>query len=200
MSSLLKANSISAATGTTVTIPSGTTLDIASGATLDTTGATVSGLTTGKVLQVVQTVKSDVFSTGARADSPVEITGLTASITPASSSNKILVMFSMSFGSSGSNNGHCFLYRDATVIQIGDADGSRPQSTKSWETSADWNQSAVNIVCVDSPATTSSVTYSVKIGGNGTATCYLNRSGRHLTTAFDDSTEASQVILMEIGA
>ena len=58
MASLLKANSISAATGTTVTIPSGTTLDIASGATLDTTGATVSGLTAnslpaGTVLQVV---------------------------------------------------------------------------------------------------------------------------------------------------
>ena len=43
MSSLLKANSISAATGTTVTIPSGTTLDIASGATIDATGATATG-------------------------------------------------------------------------------------------------------------------------------------------------------------
>tara|TARA_B100001142_G_scaffold141701_1_gene142938 strand:+ start:43 stop:579 length:537 start_codon:yes stop_codon:yes gene_type:complete len=38
MSSLLKANSISAATGTTVTIPSGTTLDIASGATIANSG------------------------------------------------------------------------------------------------------------------------------------------------------------------
>jgi hypothetical protein len=43
MSSLLKANSISAATGSTVTIPSGTTLDIASGATIDATGATATG-------------------------------------------------------------------------------------------------------------------------------------------------------------
>ena len=66
MSSEIKANKISPATGTaftlgdsgdTFTVPSGTTLDIASGATLDTTGATVSGLTTGKVLQVVQTFK-----------------------------------------------------------------------------------------------------------------------------------------------
>jgi len=43
MSSLLKTNSISAATGSTVTIPSGTTLDIASGATIDATGATITG-------------------------------------------------------------------------------------------------------------------------------------------------------------
>jgi len=43
MASLLKTNSISAATGTTVTIPSGTTLDIASGATIDATGATATG-------------------------------------------------------------------------------------------------------------------------------------------------------------
>ena len=33
--------------GDTMTVPSGATLDIASGATLDTTGATVTGLTTG---------------------------------------------------------------------------------------------------------------------------------------------------------
>ena len=39
MASLLKANSISAATGSTVTIPSGTTLDIASGATITNNGS-----------------------------------------------------------------------------------------------------------------------------------------------------------------
>jgi len=55
MSSELKTNKISPATGTalqisdsgdTTTIPSGATLDIASGATLDATGATVTGLST----------------------------------------------------------------------------------------------------------------------------------------------------------
>jgi len=59
MSSELKTNKVSPATGTaftlgdsgdTFTLPSGGTLDIASGATLDTTGATVSGLTTGALV------------------------------------------------------------------------------------------------------------------------------------------------------
>tara|TARA_R100000655_G_scaffold108253_1_gene159917 strand:- start:884 stop:1582 length:699 start_codon:yes stop_codon:yes gene_type:complete len=56
MSSEIKADKWSPASGTagtigdsgdTYTVPSGVTLDIASGATLDTTGATVTGLTTG---------------------------------------------------------------------------------------------------------------------------------------------------------
>src|SRR6056300_1421076 len=75
--------------GDTFSIPSGATLDIASGATLDATGATVSGLTTGKVLQVVQTVKSDTF-TGTSNGSEISVTGMSATITPTSSSSKIM--------------------------------------------------------------------------------------------------------------
>ena len=152
----------------------------------------------GKVLQVVQTVKTDVFSTGTLASSPVEITGLTASITPASSSNKILVTFSVSFSASSSNSGGIFLYRDSTLLHIGDADGSRPRITKAWETTNDWNQSAVVINYLDSPATTSSITYSLKIGGNGSVTNYVNRSGRDFNNANEDGRTASNVILMEI--
>ena len=90
MSSLLKANSISAATGTTVTIPSGTTLDIASGATLDTTGATVSGLTTGKVLQLQSAELAG--STDTTTSTSYIDTGLNISITPTASTSKIIVI------------------------------------------------------------------------------------------------------------
>jgi hypothetical protein len=51
----------------------------------------------GKVLQVVQTVKSDTFSSSSATF--VDITGLSASITPSSASNKILVMVSLNIGS-----------------------------------------------------------------------------------------------------
>ena len=190
MSSEVKVNKISPSSGTSIVIgDSGDTVSLGS-------GVSASGF--GKILQVLQTVKTDVFSTGAGANSPAEITGLTASITPASSSNKVLVMFSISLGSSSTNNGACFLYRDSTAIQIGDARGSRPRSSKNWETSNTWNQSEVTIVCLDSPSTTSSVTYSVKIGGNGSVTNYVNRSGRDTDGSTEDCTNASQVILMEI--
>ncbi len=70
MSSEIKADKWSPASGTsatigdsgdTYTVPSGVTLDVASGATLDTTGATVTGLTTGSLIKVAGTdVTSDV--------------------------------------------------------------------------------------------------------------------------------------------
>ena len=59
------------ASSDTVTVPSGAELDIASGATLDVngtidvTGATVTGLTTGKIGQVLQAQKTDTFTTSA---------------------------------------------------------------------------------------------------------------------------------------
>jgi len=179
-----------------INITSGNSLTIDSGATITNNGTNGGGF--GKVLQVVQTVKTDVFSTGVGSSSPVEITGLTASITPASSSNKILVMFSVSFSSSNLNAGGIFLYRDATVLHVGDASGVRPRITKGWGTNNTWNQSAVSVTYLDSPSTTSSITYSLKIGGNGTVTNYVNRSGRDNNGTNEDGRAASNVILMEI--
>ena len=49
--------------------------------------------TFGKILQVVSAHKSDTFSQATSAGVFYDITGLSASITPASSSNKILVLF-----------------------------------------------------------------------------------------------------------
>ena len=52
--STLETNLVQPSTGTTLTLgASGDTVDIPSGATLDVTGATVSGLSAGKVLQVL---------------------------------------------------------------------------------------------------------------------------------------------------
>ena len=62
----------------TITIgASGDTVDVPSGATLDVTGATVSGLTTGKVLQVVtgETTTNTQITSSSYAD-----TSLTANI------------------------------------------------------------------------------------------------------------------------
>src|SRR5210317_2509467 len=56
-------------------------------------GLSWAGVTTGKILQVVQASKTDTTST-ASVDSFVDL-GLSASITPASASNKVLVMVSI---------------------------------------------------------------------------------------------------------
>jgi hypothetical protein len=78
----------------------------------------------GKVLQVVQTVKSDTFSSSSATF--VDITGLSASITPSSASNKILVMVSLNIGSNDSGlRLMTKLFRDSTAVFIGDTAGSR---------------------------------------------------------------------------
>ena len=109
MSSELKTNKISPATGTalqisdsgdTTTIPSGATLDV--NGTLDVTGATVSGLTTGKVLQVVTNVVTDVVvsrtsSTWGEITSDTRVT-----ITPISSSSNLILMHTITYNQTGS--------------------------------------------------------------------------------------------------
>ena len=80
VSSELKTNKISPATGTTTTLgDSGDTIDIPSGATFDVTGATVTGLSAGKVLQVVSATKQDAFTT--TSTSYTDLTGLSVSLT-----------------------------------------------------------------------------------------------------------------------
>jgi hypothetical protein len=87
------------------------------------TGTLPSGnLPAGSILQVVQTYKTDVFST--TSESLVDITGMTASITPSSTSNKVLVFLNLAVGSSTTANRTMIqLMRDSTNIGIGDAGG-----------------------------------------------------------------------------
>ena len=82
MSSEVKANKVSPATGTDFTFgDSGDTFTVPSGATLAVTGATVTGLSAGKVLQVVNSFYTDASSTTNGKDDPFVATGLTATIT-----------------------------------------------------------------------------------------------------------------------
>ncbi len=100
----VKTNKLTAATGTaitlgdsgdTFTVPSGAEIDIASGATLDVngtidvTGATVTGLSAGKLIQFLKMENST--STYVTAET-YQNTPFTLAITPASSSNIIVCM------------------------------------------------------------------------------------------------------------
>ena len=86
-------------------------------------GVCTSGLTKtggfGVVLQVKQTVKLDTFSTSSTSD--VDVTGFSVTITPSSSSNKVLVMVNLAL-SSQSMFVYGILKRGST--QIGEADGA----------------------------------------------------------------------------
>jgi len=159
----------------------------------------------GKVLQVVSTTKTDTFSTSASGASPVTITGLTATITPSSTSSKILVIPNLNIGSSTDNHIILTLFRETTAIGIGDTAGNRPRGsfTGSNHTvggSYIWNMQTASFNFLDTPSSTSSLSYSVKVGGNGTTTTYINRSGRDANATNEDGRYASTITLMEISA
>lgn len=145
----------------------------------------------GAVLQVVQAYKNDVFSTSSA--SLVDVTGLSLSITPSSTSSKILLMVSVDVGSAG--DAIVQLLRNGTAITNGTAGtvvNGFGQCAGSYV-----NQifSLVNNY-LDSPASSSAITYKVQIVVNGGgATAYVNR--RSVNDSFG---AVSSIIAMEIAA
>ena len=122
-----------------------------------------------RILQVVSTTKTDTFST--TSASYVDITGLAATITPTSSASNIFVMFNVGLGTSTATQIDFVLDRDGTDICVSSTGAtalSFPDDQFDFED--------VSNLFLDSPATTSAVTYQVQMKTT-TGTAYLNRRG-----------------------
>jgi hypothetical protein len=127
------------------------------------TKAESDSLRIGSILQVVSTTKTDTF-TSAVGSTWTDITGLSVNITPKSSVNKILVTLSISGNGyrSGLNGIFFRLVRNSTAISIGDAAGSRQQTTFPMAQIGTNMLSNSSCNYLDSPATTSSTTYKIQ--------------------------------------
>jgi len=148
--------------------------------TLPTTGGTVRTTTTpGTILQVVSATYSTEISnsTGTYSDA-----GLSVSITPSSSSSKILILCSQGmFKSTGSAGIYMQVLRNSTSIlingRLGITDSAGVGSFVLWSCNY-----------LDSPATTSAITYKTQFRNyNTTGTAYVNIDG-----------STAQIALMEI--
>jgi len=119
-------------------------------------------LPAGSVLQVVSTTKTDTFSMS--SSTFATITGLTATITPSSTSSKIYVSFSISLGTNEQLTSAIIrLMRAGSAIAIGDEADSRGRSMSARIGSASqFNNLPTSGQFLDSPATTSATTYSVE--------------------------------------
>jgi hypothetical protein len=170
---------------------------------LDLTGKTVtlpSG-TGGKVLQVVQASKTNTTST-LNQDTFTDL-GLSASITPTSTSNKVLVL--VSIGRVCCNTSSLRLcpfriLRDATGIGIGVVDGVKLRSNFVISDSPDNNYGQGGAYqYLDSPSTTSATTYKIQWTGQAGETWYLHRSSSNTdNTDTIHTRSASHIILMEV--
>jgi len=147
------------------------------------TGTIVDTARAGGVIQVVQ----NTYATQERSQTNTLVdTGLNATITPTSSSNKILVFVQQSgcYKDSSNTHGTIRLYRGTTFIQMIDNYFAYTNSTA---------RSGIGSVCgqfLDSPATTSAITYKTQFSSvANTAWVYVQVQS-----------ETSTMTLMEIVA
>lgn len=157
---------------------------------------------TGSILQVVQGILTSTVSSSVGQNAMVSI-GLSASITPSNSANKILIMVTLGgvSGNVDTTHGWKIMRNTSTDTLIGDSAGNRTRvfaQNGHPYSGNNWRGSEVSMAYVDSPATTSSTTYTVFGGGNQSATWYVNRTGRDNDGANEDSRAASSIILMEV--
>lgn len=131
------------------------------------------------ISQVVQTVKSDTFSTNSQTFT--DITGMSASITPSASTSKVLVTVDLALGNTNGGYGiQAKLLRGSTDIYIGDSAGSRSRVWTQQAGDVGGSQYEVKHIVLsylDSPATTSATTYKLQMRIPQTGTGYVNRTG-----------------------
>ena len=166
----------------------------------------------GSVIQVVYTPKSSTFVGTSVVDNGgyfIDVTGLSASITPTSTSSKILIIASLFQGTTTTAGGYQHSYRlkrtiggTTTFPILGDAEGGRPQATGRVN---EYNSGTYYMFMnggthQDSPSTTSEITYQVQLGGYvGSPIVYLNRQETFQTLSGDyDTIPVSTLTLMEI--
>ena len=149
------------------TVDSGTlATDSVTAAKLEASAITVGDLPAGSVIQVVQTTGTSqtLPSTSFSACTP------TVTITPSSSSSKILVRFNMGGMALGSiNDIRLQIKRGSTVIKLSTRYGYCNTST--------WTPCPITYEVLDSPSTTSATTYTLEAMKQSGGTLEINSSG-----------------------
>ena len=168
----------------------------------DVNGTVATTTTAGKILQVVSTTKTDSFTT--TSTSYTDITGLSASITPSSSSSKVYVVVHVN--SAATTRYASFrLLRGSTNIAVGtDITGSQEAAT--FTAGSNTSNSYDNLVLrnqsmavLDTPSTTSATTYKLQGRINyGTGDLYVNRQPYTDTTSTYVVRTASTIALYEV--
>jgi len=153
----------------------------------------------GSIIQVVQGTKSDTASVTGFSWTNM---GLEATITPGSTSNKILVMVQANIGASVGYDMKARLTRNGTAIHIGNQASNRPRVTttitQTYHSTNNYAADQAIITYLDTPSSTSALTYSLQMASYSSYVVYINRNGADLDTAQYDGRGASSIVLMEV--
>jgi hypothetical protein len=126
----------------------------------------------GSIIQVVSSTKTDLFST--TSASYVDISGLSITITPSSASSKIYLIVGVN--GSGGDNSYVSAFRNGT--NIFPTIGSRQSAMLDFYYGGSWTGLSRygNVFYLDSPATTSPLTYKLMGKANGSAIFRINEA------------------------
>ena len=154
------------------------TIDGTTGVSLVQDGViTDANLPAGSVLQVVSATKTDTFASSSTNGS-YDVTGLSVSITPSSTSSKVLVLSQINYDVNSTSRGGFLLTRDSTNVFIADSSGSRDRQTVCVNGNGRGNNlnGTANITYLDSPSSTSALTYKIRADVRDSAAIFVNRS------------------------
>ena len=152
----------------------------------------------GGIIQVKMGTFTDRFTTNS---STMVDTGLSVSITPTRADSKILVNVSLGSFANGTGLKRAFMniVRDSTNVIVGDADtGHEVTAAVNTRASgyASGTQIPLSFMVLDSPATTSAVTYKVQASrGSDSGDVYLNYA--EVGDSYSGNT-ASTIVVMEV--
>ena len=167
--------------------------------------ATAAKIGNGGIIQVVHALKTSrqTITENLSHANAVEVSNMSCTITPTSSSNKILVLMSLMLGASGDTTIGGTIRRGSTIVAQANAQDNRTQNTFGAGNGASsklWRMTPMQCNVLDSPSTTSSIVYTVRVGGNGGRNVYINREGRNSNSATDTCIATSSLTVMEIVA
>ena len=184
----IAAPSSNPAANRTITVPS----------TADGTMLTTTNPKAGNILQVVQAVKTDIATTTSATFGA--LSGLSVNITPSATSSKILVTVDCKIGNEG-NGAYIKLVRDSTDIYKGDAQSGKLACLHQTYGGSDTGEGQYGLAFMggtflDSPSTTSQVTYAVQWLREGSGTIYINRNSSDSSDYVGRT--ASSITVMEV--
>tara|TARA_R100000458_G_C8200041_1_gene190870 strand:- start:213 stop:812 length:600 start_codon:yes stop_codon:yes gene_type:complete len=160
----------------------------------------------GMVTQVVSTTKTDTYSVTVSANSTAGANAIEVSITPSSSTNKILILVSAHasseyMGSVDHGAVQATLYKGSSVLVQGDAASNRARVTmRAGDSDASSIEEPLNFNYLDTAGGTSAITYGIRLhnSDNGSKVMYLNRSHTDTDSATSYTRTVSTITVMEI--
>ncbi len=185
---------------------------VLNGSTGNISASSLTGISTGKILQVVSSNMDQTYSTNATSFTNI---GLNATITPASTSNKILVLMDLVFGGTQNSYNYGRIVRtpsggSTTAIALGaDRTSSYSNSQEASfsmtclnNANAQYKNWHATVNFLDSPNTTAATTYAVQgksYAGGGDGYFYINRMYSNDNAGYQVG-YSSNLTLMEIAA